>query len=174
MKLLRKEEAKKGFTLIEMVVVLAVLTIILSFITSIFVQIMRIETEIADIAQVEIIAAESVTELIDDLRIAKAVDATSATELTITTENYTVTYSIHSTQGVLMREYENDDPPGIKHVLANGFYMGHTMALAWAEEGNPATNDYTVRLVVTLFDSDNEEVYSEEFVTRPTFINANS
>ncbi len=174
LKLLKKVHAKKGFTLIEMVIVIAVLTIILSFITAIFVQIMRIETEIADVAQVEIIAAESVVELIDDLRIAKAIDTTNAVELKIATEDYTVTYSIDSTQGILVREYENDDPPGAKPVLASGFYMGHTMQLSWTEQGSATTGDYTLRLIASLYDSNNNEVYAEEYVVRPTFINANA
>ncbi len=168
-----QSQLKKGFTLIEMVIVLAVLIIILSFITSIFVQIMRIETGIADIAQMEIIAAESTTELLDDLKIAKSIDLTSATELKIVTDDYSVSYSVHLTDGILMREYANDDPPGAKPVLSKGFYMGHTMELLWSSSGDASTNDYTVTLDVTIFEQDGDEVYSEQYVVRPTIINAN-
>ncbi len=170
----KNNNAKKGFTLIEMVIVLAVLIIILSFITSIFVQMIRVETEVADIAQMEIIAAECTTELLDDLKIARSVDLTTTGDLTIATADYTVTYSIDATSGILMREYENDDPQQENPVLASGFYMGHTLQLTWAESGDSTTGTYTITLDARLFEEDGDEVYYEQFVVRPTIINANA
>ncbi len=173
MKLFNKSGNNKGFTLIEMVIVLAVLGIILTFITAIFVQIMRVETEIADIAQVEIIAAEATVELIDDLRFAKGIDIISESEVKITTDDYVATYTIDATNGILMREYENDDPPGAYPVHAQGFYMGTTMSFTCKEEGTVAGSDYTITLDVTFYEDGTDEIYSEQYVIRPTLINAN-
>ncbi len=157
-----------------MVIVLAVLGIILTFITAIFVQIMRVETEIADIAQVEIIAAESTVELIDDLRFANDIDIISPSEVKITTEDYVATYTIDATNGILMREFENDDPPDVAYpVHAQGFYMGTTMSFTCTAAGDPADGTYTVTLDVTFYEDGTDEIYSEQYVIHPTLINAN-
>ncbi len=174
MKLLKKINSTKGFTLIEMIVVLAVLTIILGFITSIFVQMIRVETAVLDTGQLDIIATECMSELIEDVRIAKIIDITTNPDvLLISTDQYTVMYSVDATEKILMREYAFDSPPQPKEVLSKGFYMGHYIDLAWAETGDPSTDDYAVTLNIVIFDSKDKEVYSEEYIVRPTFMNAN-
>ncbi len=174
MKLFKRFRSKKGFTLIEMVVTLTVMIIILGFITNIFVQTMRIETGVTDIGQMEVVATEVMSELIEDLRMAKAVDMTTVPgEIAITTDSYVARYSIDATDEILMREYKDADVPGAKPVLDQRFYMDHDMELTWTEDGDPTLGDYVVTLEVALSEQDGTEVYREEYVVRPSYMNAN-
>ncbi len=173
MKFIKNKNNKKGFTLIEMITALAVLAILLGFISTIFVQMMGIETELTDVGQMEIIATESMSELLDDLRLAKEVDATDADYLRISTDSYTAIYSIDPTDGILMREYEGADDPGANPVLAEGFYMGNTIDLQWTYSGDAATSDYSVTVDMTMYDSKGEVVHTDEYLVRPSYMNAN-
>ncbi len=174
MKLFKRLRSKKGFTLIEMVITITVMVIILGFITNIFVQTMRIEAEVVDIGQMEVVATESMSEIIEDLRMAKAVDTSDPDVLSITTDSYVAKYSIDATEKILMREYENADVPGAKPVLDERFYMEYSMALTWTPDGDPALGDYTVTLEVVISEKDDTEIYREEYVVRPSYMNANT
>ncbi len=173
MKFIKNKNNKKGFTLIEMVTALAVLAILLGFISTIFVQMIGIETEVSDVGQIEIIATESMSELLDDLRLAKEVDATDPDFLSVSTDNHTAIYSIDATTGVLMREYEGADVAGANEVLAEGFYMDHTIDLQWSSTGDSATNDFVVTIDMTLLDKKGETVHTKQYVIRPSYTNAN-
>ncbi len=164
---------KLGFTLIEMITGLAVLAIILTIVPVVFVQTIRINDEVINLGQLEVIALESMSELLDDLRKAKAVDASDPAVLTVTTDSYTANYSVDPTTNILMREYDGAETPGANEVLAEGFYMGYTMELSWAESGNAADKDYIVTLNLTINESNGTSVFDEEYAIRPTYLNAN-
>ncbi len=51
----------------------------------------------------EIIATESISELLDDLRVAKAIDTSDPNVLKIATDSYTVMYTVDATDKILMR-----------------------------------------------------------------------
>ncbi len=173
MKFIKNKNRKKGFTLIEMVTVIAVLTILLGFIATIFVQMLNIETEVTDVGQMEIITTESMSELLDDLRLARDVDASDPDFLRISTDSYTAIYSVDATTGVLMREYEGADVAGANEVLAEGFYMNHTLELVWSETGDVATGDYNVVIDMKLLDRNGDVANSEQYLVRPSYMNAN-
>ncbi len=177
---------KKGFTLIEMIIGLAVLSILTGIIAVVFSQMIRISNEVTDVGQLEIIAAESMSDILNDLRVAKEVTITPAgtvdpSILNVTTNDYTAMYRIDDVDGdptttddtLLMREYVNAETPGANEVLDKRFYMGYNMSLEWSITGSTATGDLQVALILNLLEQDGDVAFEEEYVVRPSFANTN-
>ncbi len=59
-------------------------------------------------------------------------------------------------------------------MLAKDFYMGYTMELSFSDTGAAATKDYVITVNVVIYDEKDVAVHSEEYVVRPSYINANS
>ncbi len=180
---------KKGFTLIEMVIGMAVFAVIIGVVTTVFPQMLRVNSEVTDLGQLEMIAAESMTELLDDLRAAESVsevvDSTvspAITTLHVVTENYTAIYYIDETNYILMRNYIDTKDPDREavEVMAEGFYMGYQMTLDWTIVDTTATagGELNVTLNVEFFEDGVDPtgtgivpIHTEQYVVRPTVAN---
>ncbi len=176
---------KKGFTLIEMIIGMAVLSILIGIIAVVFTQMIRISNEVTDMGQLEIIAAESMSDILNDLRVAKEVTITDPTAtvpsiLNVTTNDYTAMYRVDDVDSdatttddmLLMREYVNAETAGAKEVLDKRFYMGYNMSLIWTISGSAAGDDLQVTLTLNLLEPDGDVAFEEEYVVRPSFANA--
>ncbi len=155
-----------GFTLIEMVIGIAVLTTLLAVLPMIFSQFVTLTTEVTNLARMQIIASESTSELVDDLRHATGVVISDTGVLTVTTDEYVANYSIDPVKKILLRGYNGNES---SEVLAEGFYMGYLLHIDWSL---PTENDdYTVILNTSLTNSDNEIVYAVQQIVRPVLLN---